>query len=72
MRNSLIALTYLLLGSGGGVDRRLGRGGGALAHDDDDDMTHTHEEDEEVAAVFVPADGSVTSSKLQIHVSKYK
>ncbi len=47
-----------------------------LAHDDDDDPDHTHEdgaeeeEEEEAAAAMVPTDGSVTSSKLQIHVSK--
>jgi hypothetical protein len=69
MKKSLIALAYLLIGSG---DRWVvGGGGGELAHDDDDDdPTHSHVEDEETGAVAVPTDGSVTSSKLQIHVSK--
>ena len=80
MRNSLIApLAFLLLWNGGD-QRPGGRGGGGggsvLAHDDDDDPDHTHEdgaeeeEEEEAAAAMVPTDGSVTSSKLQIHVSK--
>jgi hypothetical protein len=69
MRNSLVApLAFLLLWNGGD---RPGRGGGSvLAHDDDDDPDHTHDGAEEEAAAIVPTDGSVTSSKLQIHVSK--
>ena len=86
MRNSLIVLASLLLfngphrhGGGGGEGQRL-----SLlvvrAHETDDE-THTHEdhddsvEDEEaVPSSSSPVrnipDGTVSSSKLQIHVSK--
>ena len=82
MRNSLIVLASLLLFNG---PHRHGGGGEGQrlsllvvrAHETDDE-THTHEdhddsvEDEEVVEEAVPStsDGTVSSSKLQIHVSK--